>query len=85
MSYSGFFHNRQGAVRYASAGEINPILTMEWNQIVDNGVHLYGNFSTSDAAVALDVQNMETLLFRVPSYSQFATQSVLINFICFII
>ena len=71
-------------MRYASAGEINPILTMEWNQIVDNGVHLYGNFSTSDAAVALDVQNMETLLFRVPSYSQFATQSVLINLICFI-
>ena len=65
ISYSGFFHNRMGAVRYASAGEINPILTMEWNQIVDNGVHLYGNFSTSQAAVALDVQNMETLLFRV--------------------
>lgn len=53
-----------GAVYYSTAGEINPILTMEWNQILNNGVQLYGNFTTSEAAVALDVQNMETLLFR---------------------
>lgn len=38
---------------------------MEWNQLVDNGVQLYGNFSTAEAAVALDVQNMDSLLFRV--------------------
>ena len=38
---------------------------MEWNQIVDNGAQLYGNFSTAEAAVALDVQNMDSLLFRV--------------------
>lgn len=54
-----------GAIRYSSAGEINPVLTMEWNQFQDNGVHLYGNFSTSQAAIVMDVQNMETLLFRV--------------------
>lgn len=57
-----------GAVRYSSAGEINPMLTMEWNQILSNGVQLYANFSTSAAAVAMDVQNMETLVLRVISY-----------------
>jgi hypothetical protein len=41
---------------------------MEWNQIVNNGAQLYGNFSTSEAAVALDVQNMDSLLFRVSFY-----------------
>lgn len=54
-----------GAVYYSSAGEINPLLTMEWNQIVDNGAQLYGNFTTCDAAVELDVQNMDSLFFRV--------------------
>lgn len=54
-----------GAVYYSSAGEINPLLTMEWNQVVDNGVKLYGNFTTCDAAVELDVQNMDSLFFRV--------------------
>ena len=54
-----------GAIRYSSAGEINPVLTMEWNQFLDNGIHLYGNFSTSEATIAMNVQNMETLHFRV--------------------
>ena len=65
ISYSAFLNNQMGAVRYSSAGEINPVLTMEWNQFQDNGVKLYGNFSTTEAAVAMDVQNMETLFFRV--------------------
>jgi hypothetical protein len=79
ISFSGFFHNRAGAVYYSSAGEINPILTMEWNQIVDNGAQLYGNFSTSEAAVALDVQNMDSLLFRVSFFFYYSDKLIRIN------
>ena len=63
---------------YSSAGEINPILTMEWNQIVNNGAQLFGNFSKSEAAVALDVQNMDSLLFRV-SFYYFPIDSIFIR------
>lgn len=54
-----------GAVSYTTAGEVSPILTMEGNRIVDNCRQLYGNFSTCDAAVRVDVQNMQTIHFRV--------------------
>ena len=48
VSYSAFHRNQMGAIRYASAGEISPMLTMEWNRITDNGVQLYGNFSSCE-------------------------------------
>ena len=50
---------------------------MEWNQIVDNGAQLYGNFSTAEAAVALDVQNMDSLLFRVSFLGYFLKKDVI--------
>ena len=33
MSFSVFDNNQRGAVSYASAGEINPIVTMQRNQV----------------------------------------------------
>lgn len=38
---------------------------MEGNRILSNCRQLYGNFSTCDAAVKADVQNMQTIHFRV--------------------
>lgn len=31
---------------------------------MDNGLQLYGNFSTSEAAVRIDVQNMQSFFFH---------------------
>ena len=33
MSFSVFENNRRGAVHYTSAGEVNPIITMQRNQV----------------------------------------------------
>lgn len=54
-----------GAVSYSTAGEISPRLTLENNRIVNNCRQLYGNFSTCEAAIRLDVQNMQTFHFQV--------------------
>lgn len=53
------------AISYTTAGEVSPILTMESNRIVGNCRQMYGNFSTCEAAVKVDVQNMQTIHFRV--------------------
>jgi nitrous oxidase accessory protein NosD len=52
------------AVTYQSAGEVSPILTLERNRIKNNCLQLYGNFSTCEAAVGINVQNMQSLFFR---------------------
>lgn len=49
---------------YVSAGEISPILTLERNRIMYNCLQLYGNFSTCESAVQINVQNMHSLFFR---------------------
>jgi hypothetical protein len=52
------------AVTYTSAGEVSPILTLERNRIINNCIQLYGNFSTCEATVKIDVQNMHSFFFR---------------------
>lgn len=52
------------AITYHTAGEVSPILTLERNRIMDNCRQLYGNFSTCDSAIKIDVQNMQSLYFR---------------------
>lgn len=64
VSYSVISNCREGAVRYASAGEVNAIMTLERNQFVSNCVKLYGNFSTCKSALWFDVQNTQSLYFR---------------------
>lgn len=54
-----------GAITYVTAGEISPRLTLENNRIINNCRQLYGNFSTCEAAIKLDVQNMQTFHFQV--------------------
>jgi hypothetical protein len=65
ISYSLLKDNGQGAISYASAGEVNPAVTMEWNQFNNNCKKLYGNFTTCQAAVDLDIQNTQSVYFRV--------------------
>ncbi|PSN57210.1 hypothetical protein C0J52_05036 [Blattella germanica] len=67
ISYSVLEDNRQGAIKYASAGEVNPIVTMEWNQFNKNCKKLYGNFTTCQAAIDMDIQNTQSVYFRVVS------------------
>lgn len=65
ISYSVISNCREGAIKYASAGEVNAIMTLEYNQFMNNCEKLYGNFSTCKSAVWLDVQNTQSLFFRV--------------------
>ena len=44
VSFSVFENNQKGAIKYTSAGEMNPILTMARNQFVNNCEDLYGNY-----------------------------------------
>jgi hypothetical protein len=64
ISYSVVNKNREGAIRYTSAGEVNPIVTIDKNQFKYNCEKLYGNFTTCNAAVEIDVQNTQTIFFR---------------------
>lgn len=65
ISFGVYDNNRQGGLNYHSVGEVNPIITMDKNQFTNNCEKLYGNFSTCQASVYLDIQNTQTLFFRV--------------------
>lgn len=65
VSFSTFTDNWAGALYYVSAGEVNPRFTMEWNQITNNCVRLWGNFTSCDSAISMDLQNTQNLHFRV--------------------
>ncbi|XP_013178489.1 PREDICTED: uncharacterized protein LOC106125730 isoform X1 [Papilio xuthus] len=64
ISNSEFIKNRDGAITYQSVGEVNPLVAITRNEITDNCLKLYGNFTTCPAAVRVDVQNTQTLVFR---------------------
>lgn len=80
ISYSVISNCREGAIKYASAGEVNAIMTLEYNQFMNNCEKLYGNFSTCKSAVWLDVQNTQSLFFRVSIFI-FITIFLIIFFI----
>ncbi|XP_040574739.1 protein bark beetle [Lepeophtheirus salmonis] len=64
VSFSVFDGNQRGAIDYTSAGEINPIVTIQRNRFINNGLSLYGNFSTCKyGSVNLDVQNTRDMFF----------------------
>uniref|UniRef100_A0A8D8T2J5 Protein bark beetle n=2 Tax=Cacopsylla melanoneura TaxID=428564 RepID=A0A8D8T2J5_9HEMI len=64
ITYSYFKDNWLGAVHYVSAGEVNPTVTVEWNQIRHNCAKLGANFTTCKGAFTMDVQNTQNLHFR---------------------
>lgn len=58
-------NNQQGALLYMSAGEVNPIVTIDNNQFKNNCKKLYGNFTSCKSAIYMDIQNTQTVYFRV--------------------
>ncbi|CAH2236667.1 jg20886 [Pararge aegeria aegeria] len=64
ISNTEFIYNRDGAITYQSVGEVNPLVAISRNEISHNCLKLYGNFTTCQAAVRVDVQNTQTLVFR---------------------
>ncbi|XP_030745583.1 protein bark beetle isoform X2 [Sitophilus oryzae] len=64
ITYSVITNNTQGAMLYMAAGEVNPIVTIERNQIKSNCRALYGNFTTCKSSVEIDVQNTQSIFFR---------------------
>ena len=72
MSFSVFENNQRGAVHYTSAGEINPIVTMQRNQITANCLSLYGNFTTCQSSVQFDIQNTQDVFF----YNNFISRNI---------
>ncbi|CAG0893659.1 unnamed protein product [Cyprideis torosa] len=64
ISFSEIRNNSRGALLYGTAGEVNPILTVEMNRVEENGIQIYGNFSSCPAALVLDVQNTPNLFFK---------------------
>ncbi|XP_061730021.1 protein bark beetle isoform X1 [Cydia pomonella] len=64
ISSSVFTKNRDGAISYTSVGEVNPLVAITRNELIDNCLKLYGNFTSCQAAVRLDVQNTQTFVFR---------------------
>lgn len=65
ISQSTFNRNNEGALSYYSAGEVNPIITVEKNQFTDNCNKLYGNFTSCESSIDMDIQNTQTFYFRV--------------------
>uniref|UniRef100_T1GGG9 SRCR domain-containing protein n=1 Tax=Megaselia scalaris TaxID=36166 RepID=T1GGG9_MEGSC len=63
ISYSEISSTVKGAISYSTAGEVSPILTMTSNRFQRNCRQLYGNFSTCEAAINIDAQNMQYLYF----------------------
>lgn len=83
ISHSVLNENKEGGLLYTSVGEVNPIVTIDRNQFRDNCKKLYGNFTTCKAAVDMNVQNTQTIFFRVSYFCVFIMQ-VIGNLIIFL-
>ncbi|XP_069990075.1 protein bark beetle isoform X2 [Penaeus vannamei] len=64
MTYNEYYNNNEGAIFAATAGEVNPWLCFSYSRIENNGKQLYGNFTTTRAAVHLDLQNMQDVYIK---------------------
>lgn len=77
VSYSEISGTVAGALSYSTAGEVSPILTLEGNRFTNNCRQMYGNFSTCEAAIEIDVQNMQSVHFTVRLTIRFGSLSFL--------
>ena len=64
ITYNEYYENQGGAIYAVTAGEVNPWMAVTWSRIENNGLHLYANITTIEAAVKMDIQNMRTLYFK---------------------
>ncbi|KJH48102.1 hypothetical protein DICVIV_05808 [Dictyocaulus viviparus] len=56
--------NERGAVLYQNVGEMSPAVVIEDCSLSTNGIHLFGNISTSYHAVQLHLHNTMLVLLR---------------------
>ncbi|XP_067119939.1 protein bark beetle [Centruroides vittatus] len=59
VSNSKISRNVLNAISYRSAGEIAPIITFKYNRIENNGKEFFGNFTSTNSSVLLDVRNAD--------------------------
>ncbi|XP_069940275.1 protein bark beetle isoform X3 [Cherax quadricarinatus] len=64
FTYNEYYNNVEGAFFTATAGEVNPWMCLSYSRLENNGRQLYGNFTTTRAAVYLDIQNMQDVYFK---------------------
>ncbi|KAF2360384.1 SRCR domain [Trinorchestia longiramus] len=64
FTFNEYYNNEEGAMYCATAGEVNPWLTVSWSRIEHNGVKLYGNFTTTRAALYFDLQNVQDVFIK---------------------
>ncbi|EGT45297.1 hypothetical protein CAEBREN_07064 [Caenorhabditis brenneri] len=57
-------NNDRGAIEYSNLGEMSPNLVIESSSFSFNGIHLFGNISTSSQAIQLHLHNTVFFLFR---------------------
>ncbi|KAF1753039.1 hypothetical protein GCK72_019595 [Caenorhabditis remanei] len=57
-------NNDRGAIEYSNLGEMSPNLVIESSSFSYNGIHLFGNISTSSQAIQLHLHNTVFFLFR---------------------
>ncbi|CAP36001.2 Protein CBG18580 [Caenorhabditis briggsae] len=57
-------NNDRGAIEYSNLGEMSPNLVIESSSFSFNGIHLFGNVSTSSQAIQLHLHNTVFFLFR---------------------
>ena len=50
-------NNDRGAIEYSNLGEMSPNLVIESSSFSYNGIHLFGNISTSSQAIQLHLHN----------------------------
>lgn len=62
ISYSRFAGNQMGGAMYGAAGEDNPSISFNHNQFTDNGIKMFGNFTSSEAAIHVELRN--TIVFN---------------------
>ena len=72
VTYSVIENNVKGALVYKSVGETTPMISLTHNIIRSNCQQLFGNFTTCDSAVDIEVQNSPFVLVD----SNFVTNNV---------
>lgn len=64
LTYSNLSHNTLGAIQYRSAGESTPAVSFHHNIIEKNCEELYGNFTTCNGSIYMEMQNSQFLYFQ---------------------
>ncbi|XP_042229688.1 protein bark beetle-like isoform X4 [Homarus americanus] len=64
FTYNEYYDNAEGAFFTATAGEVHPWMCLSYSRLENNGRQLYANFTTTRAAVYLDLQNMQDVYIK---------------------